>query len=153
MSANPNGNGNGHRVPPGVMLSSNWQQDLAEEYEKTLSLTAACRKAGISRQTYCKYLKTDPQFAEMIDNAYNAAKDRLQASAFERAINGTESVREFYVTEQKRMAVTLMAQQLLDNGWTLKLALSHMMQLGIPAEDVKLIRGEDLKNVNGNGDE
>jgi len=139
----------------------------------------------------------------MIENAYNAAKEKLQASAYERAVNGTESVREFYdnkgnitsvakttqhetqltirmleahipetyritqrneltglngapividVTEQKRVAVTMMAQELLNNGWELKVALAHMIQLGIPAEDVKLLRGEDLviKPTNGN---
>src|SRR5262245_5496348 len=96
MSAHSNGNGHGVLPPKGPTLASNWQQELAEEYERTLSPTAACRKVGISRQTYYNYLKADPMFAEMIDNAYNAAKDRLQASAYERAINGTESVREFY---------------------------------------------------------
>lgn len=46
---------------------------------------------------------------------------------------------------KRRIAVTLMAQELLNNGWTLNLALSHMLQLGISAEDLKLINGDDLK--------
>jgi hypothetical protein len=36
-------------------------------------------------------------------------------------------------------------QKLLDNGWTVKLALEHLKEMNIPEEKLKLIRGEDLR--------
>src|SRR5215471_6428405 len=97
MKANPNGNGKSSgTLPSGPPLAIDWQRKAAEEYKRTLSVTAACRAAGVARRTYYKYLQTDPGFKEMIDDAYAAAKDRLQSSAYERAVNGTKVVREFY---------------------------------------------------------
>src|SRR5262245_58505601 len=101
MKTHPNGNGNGSgTLPSGPPLAIDWQRKAAEEYERTLSVTAACRAAGVARGTYYKYLQTDPGFKEMIDDAYAAAKDR---SAYERAVNGTKVVRESY---DKRGMVT-----------------------------------------------
>jgi hypothetical protein len=36
-------------------------------------------------------------------------------------------------------------QKLLDNGWTVKLALVHLREMNIPDEKLQLIRGEDLR--------
>ena len=195
MSANLTKNGN-RRHAGGAPLPSGWQSTCAAEYERTLSITAACRKAGISRPTYYKYLASDPGFKEMIDDAYAAAKDRLQESAYERAVNGTKVVREFYdktgkvastvettnyetqltikmleshipetyrtgerreltglngeaieieLLEKERITLTGFVQKLLDNGWTVRLALEHLKEMNIPEEKLKLIRGSDLR--------
>src|SRR5215475_12559179 len=97
MKANPNGNGNGSgTLPSGPPLAVDWQRKAARGIRAHFVSYSACRAARVARGTYYKYLHTDPGFKEMIDDAYAAAKDRLQSSAYERAVNGTKVVREFY---------------------------------------------------------
>ena len=114
-----------------------------------------------------------------------SAKDRLQESAYERAVNGTKVVREFYdktgkvtstvettnyetqltikmleshipetyrtverfeqtglngealeieLLEKERITLTGFVQKLLDNGWTVRLALERLKEMNIPEE-------------------
>jgi len=46
---------------------------------------------------------------------------------------------------RERVVVTKFVQQLLDKGWTVRLALQHLKEMNIPEEKLALVRGEDLK--------
>lgn len=93
MSANSNSIGT---LPPGVQLAPNWQDLAVDKYREALSVSAACREAGISRQTFYNYLKADPMFAQRIQDAKEDAIDKLQASAYQRATDGVVGQRRTF---------------------------------------------------------
>ena len=70
-----------------------------------------------------------------------------QAAAFKLAsLMGLENWQYHVdITEQQRLVVTGFVQKLLDHGWSLKLALAHLVELQIPKEALALIRGRDLR--------
>lgn len=103
MSANVQGT-----LPAGVQLLPNWQDIAADTYAKKLSVAAACREAGISRQTWYNYMDRDPMFAAKIAEAKADATDNLKESAYVRAKDGTKQTRTFY--DPKSGAVTSVAE-------------------------------------------
>jgi len=142
MKAHPKGKSNGSgTLPSGPPLAIDWQRKAAEEYERTLSITAACRAAGVARGTYYKYLQTDPGFKEMIDDAYAAAKDRLQSSAYERAVNGTKVVREFY--DKTGRVSSAVETTNYETQLTIKMLESHM------PETYRKVERRELTGLNG----
>jgi hypothetical protein len=44
---------------------------LARDIQNNYTVSAACRNARISRQTFYYYLNNEPEFTEMIIEAYN----------------------------------------------------------------------------------
>lgn len=44
--------------------------NIADDIQKNNSVAMACRKNGISRQTFYFYLNNEPEFTELITKAY-----------------------------------------------------------------------------------
>ena len=72
------------------------EYDRCDTYKKVLdayaekgTVTAACRCAGISRETFYRWLKEDPKFKAAVDDAYEQVTDDLEESALERAKKDT----------------------------------------------------------------
>lgn len=55
-------------------------------------VTDACRKVGISRQTFYDWLKDDPDFKSAADEIQEVALDFVESKLFER-INGVEVIK------------------------------------------------------------
>lgn len=56
--------------------------------EETCNVTEAARAAGVDRRTVYKWRDADPEFAASWSDAEEAAADKLEQIAFERAKNG-----------------------------------------------------------------
>lgn len=68
-----------------------------ELFERTLgSIKASCEKAGIHRDTYYEWLKSDPQFAADIKNTWGKKlEDVEQLAAIEMLKGNTSLIRHF----------------------------------------------------------
>jgi len=66
------------------------QKDFIETLAATASVADACRYVGLSRQSAHKLYARSPQFRAAWDEALKAAVGVLAATAFDRAVNGTQ---------------------------------------------------------------
>lgn len=66
------------------------QTMFIETLAATASVSEACRYVGLSRQSAHKLCQRSPQFREAWDEALKAAVGVLAATAFDRAVNGTQ---------------------------------------------------------------
>jgi hypothetical protein len=71
-----------------------WTIERQKEFIETLAATAsvsdACRYVGLSRQSAHKLYQRSPQFRAAWDDALKASVNVLAATAFDRAVNGTQ---------------------------------------------------------------
>lgn len=56
------------------------------------SISAACRAAGISRQTYYDWREVDAEFRQMTDDAYEAGTDHYEDVAADRAEDRSDTL-------------------------------------------------------------
>lgn len=61
-----------------------------ETYEATGNISRSADLAGISNGTHYRWLKEDPEYAAMFEEAHARACDALEAEARRRAVEGTE---------------------------------------------------------------
>lgn len=54
-------------------------------YRRSNSVTEACKRAGVGRNTWYEWRKNDPAFDRMVQDAETAIVDRLEATAIKRA--------------------------------------------------------------------
>lgn len=78
----------------GKRAPRNWRARFLEVLASTSNVTASAQAAGVDRTTAYKARKakgrTAERFREAWDEAMDAAKDRLLAEAWRRAVSGTE---------------------------------------------------------------
>lgn len=66
------------------------KEAFVEALREKYSVYHAAHEAGIARSTAYLWRSQDPEFAAAWDEALEDAKDTLEQSLFERAVNGTE---------------------------------------------------------------
>ena len=66
----------------------NWKPVVLKSLASVPNVSAACRRARISRQTYENHHAKDEVFAAAVAVALNAGIERLEESAFKRAADG-----------------------------------------------------------------
>ena len=82
----------------------NKKEKLLKALEETQGLIAhACKKAGnISRSTYYRYLKDDPEFAKKVQEIQEAQIDYVEGQLIKNIANGRETSIIFYLKSKAK---------------------------------------------------
>tara|TARA_R100001443_G_scaffold1056_1_gene4151 strand:+ start:21880 stop:22227 length:348 start_codon:yes stop_codon:yes gene_type:complete len=82
----------------------NKKEKLLKALEETQGLIAhACKKAGnISRSTYYRYLKEDPEFAKKVQEIQEAQIDYVEGQLIKNIANGRETSIIFYLKSKAK---------------------------------------------------
>jgi predicted DNA-binding transcriptional regulator AlpA len=76
----------------------NKKNAFIESMKKTLGIvTQSCDKVGISRETYYKWMKEDPNFAKQIEYVQEIAVDFVESKLFQQIQNGDTTASIFYL--------------------------------------------------------
>jgi DNA-binding XRE family transcriptional regulator len=67
------------------LLKETWQPRFLKAYEELGTVTHAATAAGVARSTVYQVEKNDPEFAAAFEEAREAAADRLERVAIQRA--------------------------------------------------------------------
>jgi hypothetical protein len=74
------------------------KEALLESLEKSLGVvTTACKAAGISRDTYYRYMKDDPEFAGKVNELQEVSLDFAESQLFKLMQNGNPASIIFYL--------------------------------------------------------
>lgn len=76
-----------------------WRQKFLEGLKLRGIVTGACQEAGVTRCRAYKERAENPEFAELWEEAIEAAADRLEAEAWRRAHEGDDKPIGFYKGE------------------------------------------------------
>lgn len=69
------------------------KKEFLETYKATKGgLINACNLIGVPKQTVTYWKQNDPQFAEQLEDVKETIYDELEASMFERAIKGSDTL-------------------------------------------------------------
>ena len=68
------------------------KKELLAAYEEFCTVTAACRKVGLSRQTWYAWKGEDEKFAEDVGHAEESVADSLEEEAIRRARDGSDTL-------------------------------------------------------------
>jgi hypothetical protein len=71
-----------------TVVTDRARETFLETLRATCNVSAACRTAGISRQTAYRWRSEDEAFAAEWEDAEGAAIDALEGFAYERAMSG-----------------------------------------------------------------
>jgi hypothetical protein len=77
-------------------------QKALDGYVRGASVTKACKYAGISRDTWYRWLKERQGFAERVAAAYEQVTDRLEETAFEKACAGDSGLLQFMLKGRRK---------------------------------------------------
>lgn len=78
-----------------------WQDRFIEIFAMSLNIALAAQGAGIDRTTAYRERNRNPEFAAAWDDAKAAAIERLEAAAFERARNMSDTLLIFLLKSHK----------------------------------------------------
>jgi hypothetical protein len=71
--------------------------------EKSLGLiTPACKEVGVSRETYYRYYKEDPDFKKKVDEINDIQTDFVESQLFKKIKSGSERSILFYMKYKGR---------------------------------------------------
>lgn len=71
---------------------------LLEALEQSLGVvTTACKKVGISRNTFYKYYKSDSKFKKAVDDIENIALDFVESQLHKQISDGNTTATIFYL--------------------------------------------------------
>lgn len=74
------------------------KESLLKALEQSLGVvTVACKKAGVPRSTYYKWLSEDENFARQVKDIENIALDFVESKLFENIRDGKTSETIFYL--------------------------------------------------------
>lgn len=137
MSTGSNPKGAGSTGYKGVYqaLPLAWQDRFIEAYRECLSMARAAVIAGVSRPTVYKYLAQDADFAEKFRLAKEDAIDDLQESAFARAKNGSQEVRNYYDKQGNIVGQNLVTKH--ETNLTIKMLESHRPEIYAPIKKLE----------------
>lgn len=85
-------------------MARNWRPVFLKALEHGCSIAEACRLAGVSRQAVYKARSRSERFREQWTEAEQTGVDMLEDRAFERAMNGSDTLLMFLL-RAKRPAV------------------------------------------------
>jgi|TARA_Y100000401_G_scaffold114906_1_gene117654 predicted DNA-binding transcriptional regulator AlpA len=81
-----------------VNKSEHIKKGLIEALEQSLGIvTTACKKVGIGRTTFYKYLKEDDNFADQVKDIGNMSLDYVESKLFEQIKAGSTAATIFYL--------------------------------------------------------
>jgi hypothetical protein len=80
---------------------SNWRDRFLELFAVSLNVAQAAQGAGINRKTVYKEREKSPDFAAQMDDAREAAIERLEAVAYERARTQSDVLLIFLLKSHK----------------------------------------------------
>ena len=76
---------------------------LLEALEKSLGIvTPACKEVGISRETYYRYMREDPDFRDQVDIINEITLDFAENQLFKKIKEGSERSILFYMKYKAR---------------------------------------------------
>lgn len=71
--------------------------------ERSLGIvTSACREVGITRETFYRWLKEDPEFKERVDDIDNMTLDYVETQLYKQIREGSEKSILFYMKYKGR---------------------------------------------------
>lgn len=83
-----------------------WQKRFLESYAETGNIHHACREAGVSRSTFYRERARNDEFNELALDAIDAAVDRLELEAWNRAAEGETRIRTETTIDAKGRTIT-----------------------------------------------
>lgn len=91
--------------------------ELIAALEKTMGIVStACKKVGLSRQTFYDYYKEDPIFKESVDSIADLALDFAESKLLKSIQNGSDTATIFYLkTKGKKRGYVERAEVELSN--------------------------------------
>ena len=87
------------REKRGIDIS--WRPKFLELLARSLNVVLSANGAGVNRSTAYEQRRTDPAFAKQWDDAIQEAIERLEASAYERAKNVSDTLAIFLLKSHK----------------------------------------------------
>ncbi len=78
-----------------------WQQRFLDSLRETPNVKAACKAAGVSRQSVYRTRDGDSAFREAWQSALDASVDELEAHAFQLALEGDSRLVEFMLKSHR----------------------------------------------------
>lgn len=82
--------GRARKTPAAPVGKPAWREVFLEKFAERANVSAACRVAGVARNTVYEERKSDPVFAKQFQAARAEAVERLEEEAWRRAHDGTE---------------------------------------------------------------
>ena len=71
---------------------------LIEALRSSLGIVSqACNQVGVSRQTFYEWKRTDPEFAEEVEEVYETAIDFTESKMFKQIENGNPTMIIFFL--------------------------------------------------------
>ena len=89
------------KVTPKKDAAPTWQDRFVEIFAMSLNVALAAQGAGVSRVSAYRERKKNPEFAAAWEDAREAAAERLEAAAFERARNISDTLLIFLLKSHK----------------------------------------------------
>ena len=89
------------KVTPKKDAPPTWQDRFVEIFAMSLNVALAAQGAGVSRVSAYRERKKNPEFAAAWEDAREAAAERLEAAAFERARNISDTLLIFLLKSHK----------------------------------------------------
>lgn len=79
-------------------MKENRKEKLLEALERSLGIvSAACKEAGVSRDTFYRWLKDDEEFKRRVDAIDEIQGDFVEHQLFKKIKEGSESSIQFYM--------------------------------------------------------
>lgn len=89
------------KVTPKKDAPPTWQDRFVEIFAMSLNVALAAQGAGVSRVSAYRERKRNPEFAAAWEDAREAAAERLEAAAYERARNISDTLLIFLLKSHK----------------------------------------------------
>lgn len=108
--------------------SDNLKARVLEALEESLGIvTDACRKSNISRQSFYRWCKEDPDFKDKVDEIEDVALDFAESELHKQIRNGIPSSTIFYLKTKGKKRGFVERQELEHRGdLTTDTGLSHL---------------------------
>lgn len=90
---------------------------MIEAMEKSLGVvTTACKNVGISRQTHSRWLKSDPDYKDAIDNINEVALDFAETNLHKQIKDGNTAATIFYLKTKGKKRGYVERQEIENTG-------------------------------------
>ena len=89
------------KVTPKKDAAPSWQDRFVEIFAMSLNVALAAQGAGVTRMSAYRERKRNPEFAAAWEDAREAAAERLEATAFERAKSVSDTLLIFLLKSHK----------------------------------------------------
>ena len=98
-------------------MKHNKKEDLLQALEKALGVVStACKKVGIGRATFYRWLKEDKDFSEEVQAIQDVALDFAESKLFEQIQDGSTAATIFYLKTKGKRRGYVERQELEHSG-------------------------------------